>query len=133
VRKGECNHTEMYSALRALVPKRDDARTHFNRELHRELTSALGPARRLLVCGQALGRCVRHTVVDLVTALSSERASEQLRAITILRDSTSPVARYEPQGDDFVTAMRALGVTIADVGSFEREKIAMLRPNGPIV
>ncbi len=81
----------------------------------------------------ALSHCVRHTAVDLVTALSSERASEQLRAITILRDATSPVARYEPQGDDFVTAMRALGVTIAEVGSFEREKIAMLRPNGPSV
>jgi nicotinamidase/pyrazinamidase len=129
VRKGECNHTEMYSALRALVPKRDDARTHFNVALHRELTAALGRTRRLVVCGQALSHCVRHTVGDLVEppqapeyyapGRAAVRAlnGEQRRAITLLLDGSSCVAGSEHLGETFVGRMRALGVRTALIGA----------------
>jgi len=105
--KGQNSRTEMYSALRAEVPMRDDRRTQLNTRLIRTLRQS----RRLFVCGQALSHCVHFTVRDLVEHYDESRHG----TITILRDGTSPVPGFEADGERFLRDMVNKGVCIANI------------------
>lgn len=100
--KGQHPLTEQYSAVRAEVPRADDARTQTNRELLEAATPTDG---LLFVAGEALSHCVAATLRDLFAALSR---AERERVI-LLQDCMSPVAGF---GHDFLVEAEKAGARV---------------------
>lgn len=103
VQKGMNCSTEMYSAIIAEVPIRDDAATHFNAKLMQKLHACP----QLVVCGQALSHCVNFTVRDIVDNWRGDNSK-----IVILKDGCSPVEGFESAADEFLFDMKEANVTI---------------------
>ena len=104
VLKGQCQFTEMYSALRAEVEVPDDPATGLNQALIERLSKR----ERVLVCGQAQSHCVQFTVRDL---LEHWPRSERHR-IWLLDDCMSNVPGFEAAGEAFIADMKAAGLTV---------------------
>lgn len=104
VLKGQNNRTEMYSALKAEVPVKDDPATHINRTL----VASLASHRQVLICGEAKSHCVNQTTRDLLSLWPKDRSSD----IVVLTDATSPVAGFEEKGAQFIKDMTAAGLTM---------------------
>jgi nicotinamidase-related amidase len=103
VQKGQHPLTEQYSALRAEVPRDDDARTRLNQDLLNRLAAQSGT---LLVAGEALSHCVAASVDDLMAHLPAERLQQTL----LLTDCMSPVPGFEAAGQAFLQRARAAGL-----------------------
>ena len=104
VLKGQCQFTEMYSALRAEVAVPGDPATGLNQALIERLSKR----ERVLVCGQAQSHCVQFTVRDL---LEHWPRSERHR-IWLLDDCMSNVPGFEAAGEAFIADMKAAGLTV---------------------
>ena len=102
--KGQNIFTEMYSALKAEVVDESDGRTTLNQEM----IDRLSTKERVLVCGQAMSHCVNFTVRDLV----EHWPQGERHRIWLLEDAMSSVPGFEAAGEEFLTDMRALGLTI---------------------
>jgi nicotinamidase-related amidase len=100
--KGQHPLTEQYSAVRAEVPRADDARTQTNRDLIEAATPGEG---LLFVAGEALSHCVAATVRDLFGAISREERGR----VVLLRDCMSPVAGF---GHDFLLEAERAGARV---------------------
>jgi nicotinamidase-related amidase len=103
VLKGQHPLTEQYSALRAEVPRADDARTQLNQGLLQQLAASAGT---LLVAGEALSHCVAASVDDLLANLPPQR----LQQMVLLTDCMSPVSGFEAAGQSFLQRARDQGV-----------------------
>jgi nicotinamidase-related amidase len=106
VLKGQHPLTEQYSALRAEVPRADDARTQLNAALLEQLAAQKGT---LLVAGEALSHCVAASVDDLMAHLPPTRLAQTV----LLTDCMSPVGGFEAMGQSFLQRARAAGLQAA--------------------
>ena len=105
VLKGLNPLTEQYSAVRAEVPRSDDASTGTNEAF---VASVLAPTDWLLVAGLASSHCVAATMLDLFPRMTAQ----QLGRTVLLSDCMSPVRDCEALQDKFFTTARALGVHV---------------------
>ena len=104
ISKGENPHTEHYGGCEAEYPFQDDVKTQFDPQL----LELVKNSDQVFVSGQALSHCVASTVEQIVEKLSSD----DINKLTILIDTTSPVAGFEQQAKNFIEKMAALGVNI---------------------
>lgn len=106
ISKGENPHTEHYGGCEAEYPLYNDINTQFDPQL----ATLVVQSDRVFISGQALSHCVASTVEQMVDKL----LLDDIRKLTILIDTTSPVAGFEQQAQAFVERMLALGVNIAN-------------------
>ena len=104
ISKGENPHTEHYGGCEAEYPFQDDIKTQFDPQL----LELVKNSDQVFISGQALSHCVASTVEQIVEKLSSD----DINKLTILIDTTSPVAGFEQQAKNFIEKMAALGVNI---------------------
>lgn len=104
VTKGENPWTEHYSAIQAEVPLADDPATGMNGAFVAELRRA----DRLYITGEAGSHCVKATTEHLVAQLSDA----EVKRLVLVSDCMSPVSGFEAAYEQFITDMRARGVTI---------------------
>lgn len=109
IQKGSNCDTEMYSAIIAEVPMREDMSTHLNSKLLQKLHACP----QLVVCGQALSHCVNFTVRDIVDNWRGENSK-----IVVLEDASSPVEGFESAASEFLEDMKFAGVTITKTTDF---------------
>jgi len=115
VLKGQNNRTEMYSALKAEVPVKDDPATGLNMQLVETLASHS----QVVICGEAKSHCVNFTTRDLLSAWPTGRAVSD---IVVLEDCTSPVGGCEAEADKFFDDIRAAGVTMVKAADWKPKK-----------
>jgi nicotinamidase/pyrazinamidase len=115
VLKGQNNRTEMYSALKAEVPVKDDPATHLNMQL----IATLASHSQVLVCGEAKSHCVNFTTRHLLSAWPKDRP---VADIVVLEDATSPVGGCEAEADKFFDDMRAAGVSMVKAAEWKPKK-----------
>lgn len=106
ISKGSNPWTEHYSAFMAEVPDPADPATQLNRPLIAQL--ALND--RVYIAGEAGSHCVRASTEHLVDNLPPDQAGK----LVLITDCISPVSGFEPQYRDFLHAMQARGVRLAD-------------------
>ncbi|WP_318513623.1 cysteine hydrolase family protein [Photobacterium leiognathi] len=104
ISKGENPHTEHYGGCEAEYPLADDKNTQFDPQL----VELVKQNDHVFISGQALSHCVASTVEQMVEKLSSE----EIKKLTILIDTTSPVAGFEQQAEGFIDKMSQIGVNI---------------------
>ncbi|WP_305838184.1 hypothetical protein [Photobacterium leiognathi] len=104
ISKGENPHTEHYGGCEAEYPLADDKNTQFDPQL----VELVKQNDHVFISGQALSHCVASTVEQMVEKLSSE----EIKKLTILIDTTSPVAGFEQQAEAFIDKMSQIGVNI---------------------
>lgn len=107
VTKGSNPWTEHFSAVQAEVPDPTDPSTQVNTRF----IQTLEQADMILLAGEALSHCTRHTVTDVMNTFADPIYVQKM---VLLRDCTSPVTGFETQGDDFVREFQARGGTVSD-------------------
>lgn len=105
VLKGLNPLTEQYSAVRAEVPREDDALTGTNAALVDRARPSKG---LLLVAGEASSHCVAATVSDLLESMTQEERTR----VVILRDCMSPVGGFEANAERFFASAAAQGARV---------------------
>ncbi|SHG65513.1 cysteine hydrolase [Massilia sp. CF038] len=103
--KGTNPWTEHYSAIEAEVPDADDDSTQMNAGFVRMLAEA----DKVYITGEAGSHCVKATTEHIVQHWDPA----QLSKLVLVTDCMSPVTGFEPQYRDFVMAMQAKGVQVA--------------------
>ena len=103
--KGTNPWTEHYSAIQAEVPDDDDPGTQMNVGF----IKMLADADRVYITGEAGSHCVKATTEHIVANWDQS----QLAKLVLVTDCMSPVTGFEEQYRDFIAAMRARGVRIA--------------------
>lgn len=114
--KGSNPWTEHYSAIMAEVPDPADPATQLNRALIAQL--ALND--RIYIAGEAGSHCVRATTEHLVDNLPSGPAGK----LVLITDCISPVRGFEQHYQDFLQAMQARGVRLANSNEVLSELLA---------
>jgi nicotinamidase/pyrazinamidase len=109
VRKGMNPMTEQYSAVRAEVPRSDDANTATNTELVRRVAMFDGFT---FIAGEASSHCVAATARDLFAGMSPEK----LKKTVFLGDCMSPVAGFEAAPMELFRAAAVHGVRTMSAG-----------------
>jgi nicotinamidase-related amidase len=110
VPKGSNFFTEHYSGVKADVEDPGDPMT----KLNTRLIDALAKSDEILTTGEALSHCVASTVRDI----ADEFGVDNIKKITLLRDTTSSVTGFEKLGNDFITDMVAKGMKVTDTLSW---------------
>lgn len=110
--KGSNPWTEHYSAVMAEVPDPGDAAT----ELNRDFLATLAPADVVYIAGEAGSHCVRATTEHLVDHLGQDACK-----LVLITDCISPVSGFEAAYRDFLQAMQARGVQLAQSGEVLQE------------
>ncbi|MBA5605364.1 cysteine hydrolase [Duganella sp. FT3S] len=113
VHKGANPWTEHYSAVQAEVPDPDDPATQVNAAL----ITSLAEADQVYIAGEAGSHCVRATTEHIVQQFGDDR----LGKLVLLTDCMSPVAGFEPAYQEFLAAMQARGVRLAQSGDVLQE------------
>ncbi len=103
IHKGMSCLTEMYSALAAEVPVKDDPSTHINHDL----IQSLHEADTVLICGEAKSHCVNYTMRDLAAHWKKDMSD-----LVLLSDCTSAVPGFEAAAIQFEADMSSLGCRI---------------------
>lgn len=116
--KGSNPWTEHYSAVMAEVPDATDPDT----QLNRGFIAQLARADAVYITGEAGSHCVRATTEHIVEQFDSAARAR----LVLVTDCMSPVAGFEAQYQDFLQAMRAVGVRLAS----SSEVLAELQANG---
>jgi nicotinamidase-related amidase len=106
INKGSNPWTEHYSAVMAEVPDADDPDT----QLNRGFIDLLKKADRVFITGEAGSHCVRATTEHI----ADNFAQADLHKLVLLTDCMSPVTGFQAQYDDFVHAMLARGLQVAE-------------------
>jgi nicotinamidase-related amidase len=107
VTKGANPWTEHYSAIRAEVPDPEDDATQSNRAFLDELRQA----DRVYITGEAGSHCVRATTEHIVAAFAEQ--GDDLSKLALVTDCMSPVAGFEAPYADFLSQMKARGLSRA--------------------
>ncbi len=114
--KGTNPWTEHYSAIRAEVPDADDDST----QLNSAFIAALAASDRVYITGEAGSHCVKATTEHIVEHWDPAALSK----LVLVTDCMSPVTGFEQQYQDFIVAMRARGVQVAQAGDVVAELTA---------
>jgi nicotinamidase/pyrazinamidase len=114
--KGTNPWTEHYSAIQAEVPDASDPAT----QLNTAFISELARADRVFITGEAGSHCVRATTEDLATYLPAA----SLAKLVLVVDCMSPVTGFEQPYQDFLSAMRARGIGVANSDEVLAELLA---------
>lgn len=110
--KGLNPHTEHYSAVIAEVPDPFDRHTHKNDEL----LDLIQRADEVYVAGEASSHCVKHTVLDATTHLSSKPDTVG-RKFRILKDAMSPVPGFEESSSELFKEVASSGGKFVSITS----------------
>ena len=110
VTKGSNFWTEHYSAVQADVPDPQDPGTMLNTKL----IQTLQEADIIALSGQASSHCVKFTVTDI----ANNFGEENIKKMTLLVDTTSPVPGFEKQAEDFIKEMTKRGMNISKADDF---------------
>lgn len=110
VTKGSNFWTEHYSAVQADVPDPQDPGTMLNTRL----IQTLQDADRILIAGEALSHCVKHSITDV----ANNFGEENIKKFVLLEDASSSVQGFEKEGEEFVKTMKARGMQIARTTDF---------------
>jgi nicotinamidase/pyrazinamidase len=102
--KGHNPYTEHYGGFQAEYPLPNDNTTQLNSKLIEKFQKA----DIILLTGQALSHCVASTVRQL----ANNFGEENIKKLVLLSDTTSSVAGFEKQGQDFVKEMEARGMRV---------------------
>lgn len=113
ISKGMNPWTEHYSAIMAEVPDPADAETQLNVALIAQVQAA----DRVFIAGEAGSHCVKATTEHIVHNL----APGHLGKLVLIADCFSAVSGFEAQQADFLSAMRARGVRIANAAEVSAE------------
>lgn len=107
--KGDNPKREHYSGLEAEVPDKNDPST----ELDLDFIKAVDNPKvdKVFLSGWALSHCFKFTVKSIVDNVAD--LTQFAKKLIILEDCTKSVPGFEQQGEEFLTEMRALNVTIA--------------------
>ncbi len=105
VTKGSGIWTEHFSAVKAEVPDPNDPTTQINTNF----ISTLELADEIVVSGQALSHCVRHTFKDIVDNFSDPNT---IKKMVLLEDCSSSVPGFEKEGKDFIAEIKTLGARV---------------------
>ncbi|GAB4061373.1 hypothetical protein GCM10028811_23570 [Uliginosibacterium sediminicola] len=105
VSKGSNPWTEHFSAIKAEVPDPSDDETQLNTVLMAQLRAA----DRVFIAGEAGSHCVKATTEHIVEHFAPADPAK----LVLISDGISPVAGFETHYQDFLAAMRARGVQIA--------------------
>lgn len=116
ISKGSNPWTEHYSAVMAEVPDPADPATQLNRHLIEQLARN----DRIYIAGEAGSHCVRATTEHIVDHLPPGQAGK----LVLITDCISPVSGFEQQYQDFLRAMQARGVRLADSTAVLSELLA---------
>ena len=114
--KGSNPWTEHYSAIQAEVPDADDDSTQMNTGFVRMLSAC----DTVYITGEAGSHCVRATTEHIVQNWDPA----QMAKLVLVTDCMSPVTGFDAQYQEFVGAMRARGVRIAESAAVLAELIA---------
>lgn len=104
--KGHNPYTEHYGAFAAEVPHPADPTT----KLSRPMIERFEQADLIFLTGQALSHCVAATVRQL----ADNFGNENIKKLVLLRNTTSPVAGFEKNGEDFIEEMKARGMRVVN-------------------
>jgi nicotinamidase/pyrazinamidase len=113
--KGTNPWTEHYSAIEAEVPDPDDDSTQVNAAF----VAQLAACDRVFITGEAGSHCVRATTEHLVAHWDQSRLSQ----LVLVTDCMSPVSGFDAQYRNFIDAMRARGLSIAQASDVAAELI----------
>lgn len=102
VTKGHNPYTEHYGGFQAEVPLPEDPTTLLNSRLIEHFEKA----DVVLLTGQALSHCVASTVMQLIENFGEEN----VKKLVLLEDTTSPVAGFEQNAEDFLKNAKAKGM-----------------------
>ncbi|MGV7210449.1 cysteine hydrolase [Oxalobacteraceae bacterium A2-2] len=105
VLKGSNPWTEHYSAVQAEVPDAQDP----DSQLNRKLIASLAASDQVYIAGEAGSHCVKATTEHIVEHIGAEHVGK----LVLLTDCISPVAGFEAAYRDFLGAMQAHGVRLA--------------------
>ncbi len=111
--KGSNPWTEHYSAVMAEVPDPEDPDT----QLNRRFIDGLAQADLVYIAGEAGSHCVKATVEHIADNIGAQAVSR----LVLITDCISPVSGFEQQYQDFVQAMQARGVQVAQSGDVLQE------------
>lgn len=114
VTKGHNPFTEHYGAFQAEYPLSNDSTT----QLNTKLIETFEKADIVLLTGQALSHCVAGTVRQLANNIGEHNISK----LVLLEDTTSPVAGFEKNGQDFIQEMKSRGMRVAKTTDIEVTK-----------
>lgn len=113
VLKGANPWTEHYSAVQAEVPDPADPATQRNQAF----IATLAAADQVYIAGEAGSHCVKATTEHIV----QQFGADQLGKLVLLTDCMSPVTGFESAYQDFLRAMQASGVRLAQSGDVLQE------------
>jgi nicotinamidase-related amidase len=111
--KGSNPWTEHYSAVMAEVPDPQDPDTQVNQRF----IDGLAQADQVYIAGEAGSHCVKATVEHIADNVGRQALSK----LVLVTDCISPVAGFEQQYQDFLQAMQARGVQVAQSGDVLQE------------
>lgn len=111
--KGSNPWTEHYSAVKAEVPDPEDADT----QLNQHFIDLLAQADQVYIAGEAGSHCVRATTEHIVQHFGEASLSK----LVLVTDCMSAVSGFETQYQDFLRAMQAKGVQLAQSGDVLKE------------
>jgi nicotinamidase/pyrazinamidase len=114
--KGSNPWTEHYSAIQAEVPDADDDSTQMNTAFVRMLAQS----DKVYITGEAGSHCVRATTEHIVQNWDPA----QLSKLVLVTDCMSPVTGFDAQYQEFIRAMLARGVQIAQAADVLAELAA---------
>jgi len=102
VTKGHNPYTEHYGGFQAEVPLPEDPTTLLNSRLIEHFEKA----DIVLLTGQALSHCVASTVMQLIDNFGEEN----VKKLVLLEDTSSPVAGFEKNAEDFLKTAKSKGM-----------------------
>lgn len=111
VTKGSNVWTEHFSAVKAEVPEANDPTTQINTNFIKTLEET----DEILIAGEALSHCVKHTFTDVVDNFSN---ASYVKKMVLLQDCCSSVPGFEKEGQEFIKQMVAKGMRLADSESY---------------
>ncbi|MBP0598125.1 cysteine hydrolase [Herbaspirillum sp. LeCh32-8] len=116
LRKGSNPWTEHYSAVQAEVPDAADPDT----QLNLPFIHTLAQADAVYITGEAGSHCVRATTEHIAQNLDAAGRAR----LVLVTDCMSPVAGFEQQHRDFLTAMQTQGLRLASAQQVLQELLA---------
>ncbi len=114
--KGSNPWTEHYSAVMAEVPDAEDPDT----QLNSGFIATLAAADEVLIAGEAGSHCVRATTKHIVENMDAA----QLSKLVLITDCISPVGGFDAQYQEFLLAMKAKGLRLAQSADILPELLA---------
>jgi nicotinamidase/pyrazinamidase len=111
--KGSNPWTEHYSAVQAEVPDPEDKDT----QLNQHFIDLLAQSDQVYITGEAGSHCVKATTEHIVQHFGAAPLSK----LVLVTDCMSPVSGFDTQYQDFLRAMQAKGVQLAQSGDVLQE------------